>query len=182
MTEPDPYWAAVDDLAVAIRLAGSEQSNPQLVDKLLDVDHELLNRVVTNYGTDAYLAICERVGITEPVRALQVVLHPALQIPVVPTVTFTDGEFLLGQIYAEIDGTGSSPNSTAPLLVHLSYESAVSPAAVVLNTAFGSLVTLTMKLQTLVPGGGPLDQSEPGSQYSKAIDLVIEHMRARINQ
>lgn len=191
MGHPDEYWSAVDLVTELVRLTPTGGVPTALVDKIVDVDADLLNRVVTNYVTDAYLLLCDEIGITDPVAGLLPVVRPTIETQVISTVETTNPEELLRQVYVELTGTGRGPNSIEPLPIHHVYSSySASPTAVVVNTSVGALMTLTQKVAETIPFSPPgattysrpVDPSQEGSQYTEAIAKINARTRARVSR
>ncbi|OKH63395.1 hypothetical protein EB72_11730 [Mycobacterium sp. SWH-M1] len=149
------------------------------IQQLLDVDHELLQRALCNFGAAAYGVFADATSISlQRASYLLALLTPNALDGIAVELSGEDWESTVAQVWGCLT---HDPKETGPLGgTHFTITaSAVSPAAAVLNSAMCVIVPLLKKCEVLQPRDRPrpLDPRREGSRFSDGLVGVLDKLR-----
>ncbi len=180
------YWRVTGLItAVAGSIAvGDRAEAASEIDALLDVDYELLQRALCNFGAAAYSVVAEAISIDlKRASSLLVLLTPNALDGIAVEAAAADWESTVTQVWGCLT---HDPKETGPLGgTHFTIaQGAVSPAAVVLNSGMCVIVPLLKKCEVLQPSHRPgtmcrpLDPRDEDSRFSDGLLQVLMKLRA----
>jgi hypothetical protein len=178
------YWQATTH---AIDLAWDVTIDRTLIpighiERLLDVEPELLGRVLVNIAVAEMLLVAEAASLDlrkEPV--LKVLLTPLDAFTVVPAIGPAGADEFAKCLWRVIQ---RQDNTTGDLVINASFATAPSPPAMVLNSAVAVIENLLQKVIALQPlfrpgaSSRPFDQRAAGSQTTDAVAAVRQRLGA----
>ena len=183
----EPILTTIGSLFLALGGPHKESQQRQLAGTLLDVDAGILNRAMVSFGAEAYRWLAQQLDVAPKSHVLlQVLMIAPSPVSVISAVNAAPDE-TGKQIYWE---SQEAAGSSEPLAPHVSIEmGAVSPSAVVIDSAVQSILPLIAKIASLQPfskdpgatvSSRPFDPTEQGSQRDDGIQMVLERTRIRL--
>jgi hypothetical protein len=181
----EPYWQ-VTNLALELAwdlVLDRNQIPTEHVERLLDVEPELLGRALINIAAAQILLIAEAAGLDlRRNEVLNVLVIPLDVFDVVATVPSGWDEFAK-RAWNAIQHQQNTTEGD-PFTVHPSFQYSASPSAMILNSAMPVITHLLHKVTVLQPRtrpgetSRPLDPRDPRSTTADAMAAV----RARLDR